>query len=151
MPWALLRFGFYLVGVALARNDQTGQNRQAHETVYQFVVSFLTPIYFVSIGLKANFSTHFDWPLVTLGLIVACVGKILGAGLGAKLGGMSHREAWAAGFGLNARGAIEIILATVALEYSLIDQRVFVALVTMAVITSMMSGPIIQRLLFSHR
>lgn len=144
-------FGAFLVGVALAQNDTTSQGQQAHETVYQFVVSFLTPIYFVSIGLKANFLTHFDLPLVSLVLVVACAGKILGAGLGAKLGGMSTPEAWAVGFGLNARGAIEIILASVALEYGVIDQRIFVALVIMALVTSMMSGPVIQRLLFPHR
>lgn len=140
-------FGAFLVGVGLAQHHQTSQGHQAHETVYQFVVSFLTPIYFVSIGLKANFLTHFDLPLVTLVLTVACVGKIVGAGLGARLGGMSTHEALAVGFGMNARGAIEIILATVALEYGVIDQRIFVALVIMALVTSMMSGPIMQRLL----
>jgi Kef-type K+ transport system membrane component KefB len=141
-------FGAFLVGVALAQNNQT-HSQQAHETVYQFVVSFLTPIYFVSIGLKANFLTHFDLPLIILVLVVACAGKILGAALGAKLGGMSNREAWAIGFGMNARGAIEIILAAVALEYGLIDQRIFVALVITAVVTSMMSGPAIQSILGS--
>jgi Kef-type K+ transport system membrane component KefB len=97
-------FGAFLVGVALAQNHET-QSQQAHETVYQFVVSFLTPIYFVSIGLQANFITHFDFPLVALVWVVACVGKVVGAGLGAWLGGMSLREALVVGFGLNARGA----------------------------------------------
>jgi Kef-type K+ transport system membrane component KefB len=142
-------FGAFLVGVALAQNDKTGAGHQAHETVYQFVVSFLTPIYFVSIGLKANFLAHFDFLLVMLVLGVACVGKILGAGGGAWWGGMSLPEALVVGFGMNARGAIEIILASVALEYGLIDQRIFVALVIMAIITSMMSGPAIQSILGS--
>lgn len=140
-------FGAFLVGVALAQQDKPNQTHQAHETVYQFVVSFLTPIYFVSIGLKANFLAHFDLPLVILVLAVACVGKIIGAGLGARLGGMSMPEALAVGFGMNARGAIEIILASVALEYGVIDQRIFVALVIMALVTSMISGPVMQRLL----
>ena len=48
---------------------------------------------------------------------------------------------------MNARGAMEIVLAGVALEYKLIDQRLFVALVTMALLTSMLSGPMMQRLL----
>jgi len=48
--------------------------------------------------------------------------SVLGA-LGAYLGGMPRPEALAVGFGLNARGAMEIILAFLALEYSLINER----------------------------
>jgi Kef-type K+ transport system membrane component KefB len=84
--------------------------------------------------------------LVLLVLFVACLGKIGGAGFGARLSGMPAREALAVGFGLNARGAMEIILASVALESGLIDQRVFVALVVMAVVTSALAGPAMSRL-----
>jgi len=59
---------------------------------------------------------------------------------------MPPRRALTVGFAMNARGAIEVILATVALEEGLIDQRIFVALVFMAIATSMMSGPAIKRL-----
>jgi Kef-type K+ transport system membrane component KefB len=59
---------------------------------------------------------------------------------------MDRREAWAVGFGMNARGAMEIVLATVAREHGLVDGRLFVALVTMAVVTSLVSGPMLARL-----
>ena len=72
-----------------------------------------------------------------------CAGTIGGA----WLGGMPRQEALAVGFGMNARGAMEMILASVALEYQVIDQRIFVALITMALTTSMLSGPMMQRLL----
>jgi len=55
-----------------------------------------------------------------------------------------RNDALSVGFGLNARGAMEIILAFLALEYSLINEKVFVALVITAIVTSMMSGPLIQ-------
>jgi Kef-type K+ transport system membrane component KefB len=48
---------------------------------------------------------------------------------------------------MNARGAMEMILASVALEYKLIDQRIFVALIVMALVTSMLSAPALQRLM----
>jgi Kef-type K+ transport system membrane component KefB len=76
-----------------------------------------------------------------------CAGTIGGASLGAWLGGMPRQEALVVGFGMNARGAMEMILASVALEYQVIDQRIFVALITMALTTSMLSGPMMQRLL----
>jgi Kef-type K+ transport system membrane component KefB len=63
------------------------------------------------------------------------------------LGRRPPREAWAVGFAMNARGAMEMILAAVALEYGLIDQRIFVALIIMALITSIISGPALKQLL----
>jgi Kef-type K+ transport system membrane component KefB len=139
-------FGAYLVGIALGQALDPGEENEAHDVVHQFAISFFAPLYFVSIGLRADFARDFDLPLVLLVLIVACLGKIGGASLGARLGGMAPREALAVGFGLNARGAMEIILASVALESGLIDQRVFVALVVMAVVTSAMAGPVMSRL-----
>ena len=118
-----------------------------HKYVHHFAISFFAPLYFVSVGLRVDFAAHFDFGLVLLVLLIACVGKIVGAGLGAWIGGMGLREALAVGFGMNARGAMEIILASVALEYKLIDQRIFVALVVMAIVTSMLSGPIMGRLI----
>lgn len=139
-------FGAFLVGVALnAVYDHEGN--QAKEIVYQFAITFFAPLYFVSVGLEANFALYFDVSLVLLVVVVATIGKVLGAGLGAWLSGSSIREAGAVGFAMNARGAMEIILATVALEQGLIDQRIFVALVSMALITSMLSGPMLQWLM----
>jgi len=137
-------FGAFLVGVALS--ESAYERSRVHETVYQFVVSLMAPIYFVSVGMQANFVANFDPLLVITVVVVACIGKIAGAGLGARLGGMSRHQALAVGFGLNARGAIEIIMASVALEHRLIDERLFVALVVMAVVTSLLSGPAMERL-----
>lgn len=139
-------FGAYLVGIALGQTLEPGEENEAHDIIHQFAVSFFAPLYFVSIGLRANFAAHFDWPLVLLVLGVACVGKIGGASLGAWLGGMKRQEALAVGFGMNARGAMEIILASVALEAGLINEKIFVALVVMALATSMLGGPAMKRL-----
>jgi len=140
-------FGAYLVGVAFGHTLGPGEQNDAHDVIHQFAMSFFAPLYFVSVGLRADFARNFDLALVLLVVVVACVGKIAGASLGAWLGGMARREALATGFAMNARGAMEIILASVALEAGLIDQRVFVALVVMALATSALGGPAIKRLL----
>lgn len=137
-------FGAFLIGVALGQNEEA--NNQVHDIIYQFAISFFAPLYFVSIGLKANFAANFDGWLVLVVVLIASVGKIGGASLGAWLGGIAPRPALAIGFGLNARGAMEIILASVALEYGIINQQIFVALVVMALVTSMISGPAMQGL-----
>ena len=64
---------------------------------------------------------------------------------GAYMGGLTKRESLAVGFGLNARGAMEIILGTLALAAGLIDEKMFVALVVMALLTSMISGPLMKK------
>lgn len=136
--------GAFLMGVALSQ--QFEERDQAREVVSQFAISFFAPLYFVAVGLKVNLLEGFDLLLVAVVFAIACVGKLAGAGLGAWLGGMPPKRALTVGFAMNARGAIELILATVALEEGLIDQRIFVALVFMAIATSMMSGPAIKRL-----
>jgi len=138
-------FGAFLVGVAFARHSE--KRNQAYEMVHHFVVSFFAPIYFISVGLMVDFRTNFHLPLVLLVLIIACAGKIGGVTLGARIAKMPLKEALAVAFGMNARGMMGIVLASVAYEYRLIDQRVFVALIVMSIVTSMLSGPIMQRLL----
>jgi Kef-type K+ transport system membrane component KefB len=137
-------FGAFLAGAALSRGP--GKRDEAHEMLYQFVMYFFAPLYFVSIGLRADFVASFDPVLVTVVLLVACAGKILGATLGARISGLPGRQSAAIGFAMNARGAMEMILATVARDAGLIDDRIFVALIVMALVTSVISGPAIDRL-----
>jgi Kef-type K+ transport system membrane component KefB len=139
--------GAFLVGAALGRTGQDRETEEARLAITHFVLSFFAPIYFVSMGLNANFITHFDAGLVLLIIAVACASKIGGVLLGARLAGMAvDRRALAIGFGLNARGATGIILAGVGLEHGVIDERIFVAIVVMAILTSLISGPAIKQL-----
>jgi Kef-type K+ transport system membrane component KefB len=138
-------FGAFLVGVMFARNTQVRD--QAHEVFYQFTISKFAPLYFVSLGLRANFIANLNIGLTTLILLIACVGKIGGASIGAWASGLRFREALAIGFGMNSRGAMELILASVALQYGMIRADVYVALVIMAFFTSMLSGPMMQKIL----
>jgi Kef-type K+ transport system membrane component KefB len=140
-------FGAFIVGVSLNAAFKKNGETRTQEIIHQFVISFFAPLYFVSIGLKANFLANFDLPLVFLVIAIATIGKVVGVSLGAVISGISLRDSFAIGFGMNARGAIEMILATVALEHQLIDQRIFVALVTMALVTSMASAPLMQLLM----
>jgi Kef-type K+ transport system membrane component KefB len=138
--------GAFLVGAALGSDDN--KTREARNVVAQFVLSFFAPIYFVSMGLSANFITNFDFTMIALITVVACVSKIGSVMIGALLGGMPlDRKTLAVGFGLNARGATGIILASVGRDNGVIDDRIFVAIVVMALVTSLMSGPAIKQLL----
>jgi Kef-type K+ transport system membrane component KefB/mannitol/fructose-specific phosphotransferase system IIA component (Ntr-type) len=138
-------FGAFLVGVALG--DSTHLSERTRVLIDEFVSFIFAPLFFASIGLKVNFVSHFDLGLVALVLAVATIGKLAGAVTGARWAGYPVSESWAIGFAMNARGAMEIILGTLALEAGIIRQPLFVALVIMAIATSALSGPLIKRLL----
>ncbi|MGC4116922.1 MAG: cation:proton antiporter [Myxococcales bacterium] len=111
------------------------------------VMGVFAPIFFAGIGLNVDFIKNFDPLLVTLVLVVACAGKILGAAGASRLLGVASRDAWSIGFAVNARGGIEIVLGAVALERGLIGAPLFVALALMAMVTSLMTGTALAFLL----
>ena len=135
-------FGAFIIGVCMG--DSEHYSERAKEIVHQFINNVFAPLFFVSIGLRVNFFTNFDLGLTVIIVVIAFVGKVFGCGLGTRLSGLTWRESFAAGFGMNARGAMEIILSIVALENGLINEKVFVSLVIMALVTSMTSGPLMK-------
>ena len=138
-------FGAFIMGIAIG--DSVHVTEKTREIVHQFVTNIFAPLFFISVGFKVNFLANFNLQIVALVFFLAVVCKLLGAGLGALWGGLSKKEALAVGFGMNARGAMEIILATLALQAKLIGEPLFVAIVIMAVLTSIMAGPMLQLLL----
>lgn len=135
--------GAFIVGIVFG--DSKELDESAQEIIHQFVNNIFTPLFFVSLGLKVNFITNFD-PLITIiVLTIAILCKVIGATLGGIIGGLKSRTALAVGFGLNARGAMEIILGTLALDAGLINEKMFIALVIMAILTSLMSAPMMKR------
>jgi Kef-type K+ transport system membrane component KefB len=137
--------GSFIMGIAIG--DSAHLREEAREIIHQFVTNIFAPLFFVSIGLQVNFIANFDFTIVIVILILAYICKVLGAGLGARIGGLSLNEALVVGFGMNARGAMEIILGTLALNAQLINSKVFVGLVIMALLTSLTSAPLMRRFL----
>lgn len=138
-------FGAFIVGVALG--DSSHLKERTRHTLENFVTFIFAPLFFATVGLKVDFVAHFDLPLVMVVMVIATVGKFAGCGLAARLSGMPWRESWAIGAAMNARGAMEIILALLALQAGLINEKLFVALVIMALATSVIAGPVMQRIL----
>lgn len=132
-------FGAFMIGVVVG--DSSHLKEETREIIHQFVTNIFAPLFFISIGLKVDFVANFNPLLVSIVLVLAIFGKVIGSGLGAKLGGMSNPEAMTIGFGMNSRGAMEIILGLLALQAGIINEEVFVALVVMALVTSLVSAP----------
>ncbi|MGB5164858.1 MAG: cation:proton antiporter, partial [Woeseiaceae bacterium] len=118
---------------------------------------FLAPIFFVSVGFHLDFSSVGQVPgFVVLLTLLALASKLIGSGIPAYWAGFSKRESLLVGVGMSGRGAVELIIAGVALEAGLflqpdppgvIVQGLFSAIVIMAIVTTV-ATPIALRLLW---
>jgi Kef-type K+ transport system membrane component KefB/mannitol/fructose-specific phosphotransferase system IIA component (Ntr-type) len=142
-------FGAFVVGIAVGESSHLRQRTSQH--IHEIVTNVFAPFFFASIGLRTNFVSNFHLGLTATVIGVACVGKLLGAGWGARLGGMDRTSSLAVGLAMNARGAMEIILGILALQAGLIRENMFVAMVIMALFTSMVSAPAIHFLIRRRR
>ena len=138
-------FGAFIMGIAFG--DCAELKESAREIIHQFIMNIFAPLFFVSIGLYINMVTNFNLQLVLIVLLLATAGKIFGAMFGAYMGGLDLRNSMVVGFGMNARGAMEIVLSAIAYKAGIIGQQLFVALIIMAIFTSLLAGPVMKRLL----
>ena len=126
-------------------------------SVSDLTMGILAPLFFLSIGLRVDFAALAVIPGTVPALIaIGLIGKILGAGIPALISGLTRKEALGVGFGMSGRGAVELIIVSIALEAGLFDSpdplvaNLFSALVLMALVTTVFT-PIALRLLFrSH-
>ena len=138
-------FGTFIFGVAVGQCPHI-REKTLH-TLESFISFIITPIFFASIGLEVNFFTSFDFGIVMIVLAIGTVGKVGGSWLGGKMAGMTNKESLAIGWAMNARGVMEIILGLIAFQAGLISEALFVALVVLALLTSMTSGAFVQKIL----
>jgi len=142
-------FGAFIVGIAVGESSHL--RKRTSEQIHQIVTNVFAPFFFATIGLRTNFISHFDLPLTLILIAVASIGKLVGASWGAHLGGLDRHTSFGIGLAMNARGAMEMILGLLALHAGLIRENMFVALVVMALFTSLISAPSLRFLIQRHR
>ncbi|MFD0745713.1 cation:proton antiporter [Phytohabitans flavus] len=116
------------------------------ERLEQVSVLLLLPAFFVLSGLRVDLSTLGGTGLLELAaiLVVAIGGKFAGAYAAARLNKVPTRPAGALAILMNTRGLTEIVILTVGLELGIIDERVFSMMVVMALVTTVMAGPLLS-------
>lgn len=134
--------GAFVAGVALA--DFHHKHPQPFDAIGNFSLAYVTPVFFCSMAIGADFAKGFDLVMVLVVTGVAMAGKVLGVWAGGRIGGLDDRTALAVGFGMNARGIIGIVMAVVAYEQQVIPLQIMVACVVMCVVTTMLAGPLMQ-------
>jgi len=107
------------------------------ELVRDMSIGFLAPIFFVTAGFQVDLSIFTQaLPLLVAVTVVATLGKIIGTTLFYLISGNGWREGVVIGAGMNGRGAVEIIVAEIALEAGIITAEIFSVLVFMAIFTT---------------
>lgn len=132
-------FGFFLAGIMAGEARELSE--RTRQIVSQMVYAVFVPLFFTSIGLKIDFLTHFDWLLVVFVIVIGIGGRYAGAWLGVSLTQLPRSNRATIAVAHTPGGAMEIIVGLLALEYGLITQVVFVAIVFGALFSSIILGP----------
>ncbi|HUG86126.1 MAG TPA: cation:proton antiporter [Euzebya sp.] len=137
--------GAFVVGVLMGQITRV--NHHVVNTIEVITLSVFAPVFFASAGLKVNLRSLADPRLLGIGLVVlaiAILGKFAGAFIGAKWARLGTWEALSLGAGMNARGAVEIIIATIGLNLGVLSTEMFTIIVMVAIVTSLMAPPILR-------
>jgi Kef-type K+ transport system membrane component KefB len=154
--------GAFLAGLFFVRRTIDAAVYQAlRARIATFTTGFLAPLFFASIGLHLDAAAAVHVPVfVVLLVLVAFAGKLIGAGIPAFLSGLNRRESLGIGAGMSARGAVELIIADIALRAGLFNypepppdvvRYMFSAVVLMALITTLVTPLALQRILSGSR
>lgn len=140
-------FGAFLVGAILPREGTLVESLRSH--LHGLTCVIFLPLFFAITGLRTNVGLLRSkelWLCCALILGVAIAGKLGGAALSAVSVGLSWREATAIGVLMNTRGLMEMVVLNIGLDIGVISRGTFTMIVIMALVTTAMTAPILERL-----
>ncbi|MGB6306404.1 MAG: cation:proton antiporter [Steroidobacteraceae bacterium] len=141
-------FGGFLAGL-LFHHDKTFVEAWRGQ-VGKFVMVFFLPVFFTYTGLRTNvlgLVSGSDWEWLSVVLIAAIFGKVVPVYVASRIAGFNHKESTILGSLMNTRALMELIVLNIGFDLGFIPQNVFTMLVIMAVVTTVMTGPLLRVLL----
>ncbi len=138
--------GTFVAGVLLARSRY--QQIEGEHVIEDLTTVLFAPIFFATAGLRLDLGLLRGEALVwaVALLAVALVLKFAGTFLGARVAGLTSREGMVLGAGLNARGALEIIIASVGLSLGVLNNTSFTIIVMIPLVTSLIASIAVRAL-----
>ena len=137
-------FGAFLAGVIMPRAG--GFREKLTVRVENISSVLLLPVFFAFTGLRTQIgllSASSDWAMCGIIIAVATLGKLGGSAIAARVTGMDGRTAWQLGALMNTRGLMELIALNIGYDMGILSQRIFTMLVLMALVTTIMTGPLL--------
>ncbi len=137
--------GSFVAGVVIGQSPILTKHIQ--EELRGLIVALFAPVFFGVAGLSIDLKVLQDPQFLIVAVLfigIASIGKFGGCYLGSRLARMSHPEALAVGFAMNARGSTEIILAAIGLSMGVLNLALFTLIVLMAVVTTVAMPPLLR-------
>ncbi|MEO8458734.1 MAG: cation:proton antiporter [Chloroflexota bacterium] len=129
--------GAYMAGLIVS---QTDLGHKASKGLNWMGYSFFVPIFFVAIGLQANFGSLSSAPLLVGALLaIAVVSKVVGCYFGARVAGLSHDEGSIIGVGMMSRGEVALVVAAAGLQAGIVEDKLFSAAIIMTLVTTILT------------
>jgi Kef-type K+ transport system membrane component KefB len=128
--------GAYFAGILLCRY---GVRDYINNKVSKLSYLFFSPIFFASVGLKADVRgvTPSLMLFACALVVIAVITKTAGCGLGAKMFGFNNKEALSIGIGMVSRGEVALIVAQKGAEAGLLEPAMFSPIVIMVIVTTL--------------
>jgi Kef-type K+ transport system membrane component KefB len=135
--------GAFLAGLMFAR---TPERDRIESGIRALSYGLFVPIFFISIGLGVNLREVDPAALWLLAVITvaAILGKLLGAGLGARLGGFSTLESLQLGAGMVSRGEVGLIVAAIGIAEGFVPPTLLSAVIGMVIVTTLITPPMLR-------
>jgi Kef-type K+ transport system membrane component KefB len=139
-----LVLGCFVTAILVARSRHLEQS--SIQAVRTIGMAFFVPFFFSYTGVKVDLTTVTGSavPVAAAAVVVAYLGKLVGGGVGARLGGLPRWEAAAVGAGLNARGAMELVIAAVGVSIGVLTPAMFAIVVLIAATTTLTAAPMLK-------
>ncbi len=141
--------GAFIAGVGLSRTPHHVKH-QIEDATNALAYAFLVPIFFVSVGLQTDLSRFpLDaLPFAIIILVLAVVSKVVGCGLGARLGGFNQQESFRLGVCMISRGEVGLIIASLGVSSGVLklDQPLFASLFLVILLTTVVTPPMVRRI-----
>ncbi|HSW00361.1 MAG TPA: cation:proton antiporter [Sedimentisphaerales bacterium] len=138
-------FGFFIAGIMMG--EARALSERTRHIFDQMVQAILVPVFFATIGLKVDFLGRFDLLLLLFVLGIGILGRYLGAWVGSRLAGVKGLSRSFIAAAHVPGGEMQIVIGILALEYAVIGESVFVAIVLGAILSSVVAGPWMSRIL----
>jgi Kef-type K+ transport system membrane component KefB len=138
-------FGGFLVGVIVPPIEAL--RRRLRERLESLSSVFLLPLFFAFTGLRTQIGLLNDaasWAVCIGIILTAIAGKLVGSMLAARWTGSTWRDAFAIGALMNTRGLMELVALNVGYDLGILSPRMFTMLVVMALVTTVMTGPLLD-------
>lgn len=140
-------FGAFMAGAMMPSSTSSRLKELIAPRLEYVSLLVLLPLFFALTGLRSEIGllNNADaWLICGAIIIVAVVGKLFGSAFAAKYMGFNWKDSFSLGILMNTRGLMELVVLNIGYEMGILSTELFTMFVVMALVTTIMTGPMLQ-------